>query len=203
MLLAFCEGNPLVINGFPSQKTSSTGFDIFFDVSLNKLLNKHASSWLFDVMTHMWKCLQIYCNIYPLQGMQEDRRKKTLHKPVGGGKVGDICRLQEGTSWGMWGGGGGGVVVGCAWGPARRGFFGGGCTVVGSWGVWVFARLGAARRGGFWRLRIWWPVSLALHCKSMHGQADWPPFRRFCSVTNFYFSKFFSGGDNNKKEEES
>ena len=51
--------------------------------------------------------------------------------------------------------GGGVVVVGCAWGPARRGFFGGGCTVVGSWGVWVFARLGAARRGGFWRLRIW------------------------------------------------
>ena len=34
-------------------------------------------------MTHMWKCLQIYCNIYPLQGMQEDRRKKTLRKPVG------------------------------------------------------------------------------------------------------------------------
>ena len=72
---------------------------------------------------------------------------------------------------------------------------GGGCTVVGSWGVWAVWWLGAASRGGFWRLQIWWPVSLALHCKSMHGQADWPPFRRFCSVTNFYFSKFFSGGD--------
>ena len=47
--------------------------------------------------------------------MQEDRRKKTLRKPVGGGKVGDICRLQEGTSWGMWGGGGGVVVVGWWW----------------------------------------------------------------------------------------
>ena len=150
-------------------------------------------------MTHMWKCLQIYCNIYPLQGMQEDRRKKTLRKPVGGGKVGDICRLQEGTSWGMWGGGGGVVVVGWWWdlheGRPARFFFGGGCTVVGSWGVWAVWWLGAARRGGFWRLQIWWPVSLALHCKSMQGQADWPPFRRFCSVTNFYFSKFFSGGD--------
>ena len=52
MLLALCEGNPLVINGFPSQKTSSTGFDIFFDVSLNKLLNKHPSSWLFHSLWH-------------------------------------------------------------------------------------------------------------------------------------------------------
>ena len=101
-------------------------------------------------------------------------------------------------SWGMWGGGG--VVVVVWWWDLHEGrpagvFFGGGCTVVGSWGVRAVWWLGAASRGGFWRLQIWWPVSLALHCQSMHGQADWPPFRRFCSVTNFYFSKFFSGWD--------
>ena len=208
MLLAFCEGNPLVINGFPSQKTSSTGFDIFFDVSLNKLLNKHASSWLFD---SLWHTCESVCKFIAISILfrackkSEERRHFASQSALE--KVGDICRLQEGTSWGMRGGGGVVVVV-LWWWDVHEGrpagvFFGGGCTVVGSWGVWVFARLGAARRGGFWRLRIWWPVSLALHCKSMHGQADWPPFRRFCSVTNFYFSKFFSGGDNNKKEEES
>ena len=34
-LLALCEGNPPVIGEFPSQKTNNTGFDVFFDVSLN------------------------------------------------------------------------------------------------------------------------------------------------------------------------
>ena len=45
--------------------------------------------------------------------------------------VGDICRLQEGTSWGMWGGGGGVVVVG--WWLHGGGELGGvGCLV--AWG---------------------------------------------------------------------
>ena len=123
MLLAFCEGNPLVINGFPSQKTSSTGFDIFFDVSLNKLLNKHASSWLFD---SLWHTCESVCKFIAISILfrackkSEERRHFASQSALE--KVGDICRLQEGTSWGMRGGGGV-VVVGCAWGPARRGFF--------------------------------------------------------------------------------
>ena len=104
--------------------------------------------------------------------MQEVRRKKTLRKPVGVGKgrrhLSSTRRYVMGhAGWWWWCCGGGVVVVGCAWGPARRGFFGGGCTVVGSWGVWVFARLGAARRGGFWRLRIWWQMSPTF------SNADW------------------------------
>ena len=90
------------------------------------------------VMTHMWKCLQIYCNIYPFQGMQEVRRRRHFASQSALEKVGDICRLQEGTSWGMRGGGGccggGVVVVGCAWGPARRGFFGV-ARWAGGWGL--------------------------------------------------------------------
>ena len=30
MLLALCEWNPLETNGFPSQRTSDSGFDIFY-----------------------------------------------------------------------------------------------------------------------------------------------------------------------------
>ena len=39
-LVAVCEGDPPVTGGFPSQRAISAGFDIFFGVSLNKLLNK-------------------------------------------------------------------------------------------------------------------------------------------------------------------
>ena len=39
-LLALCDGKPLVTGGFPSQRASNISFGVFFDVSLNKLLNK-------------------------------------------------------------------------------------------------------------------------------------------------------------------
>ena len=37
-LLAFCEGNPPVTGGFPSQRPGTRSFDIFFDLRLNKRL---------------------------------------------------------------------------------------------------------------------------------------------------------------------
>ena len=40
MLLALCEGNPPMTGGFPSQRSSNMGFEVFVDVSLNKLLKK-------------------------------------------------------------------------------------------------------------------------------------------------------------------
>ena len=36
--LDICEGNPLVTGEFLSQRASNVGFDIFFDVNLNKQL---------------------------------------------------------------------------------------------------------------------------------------------------------------------
>ena len=48
-LPALCEGNPLVTGGFPSQRASSTGFVVFFDVSLNKLLSKQLHCWWFEM----------------------------------------------------------------------------------------------------------------------------------------------------------
>ena len=42
-LLALCEGNPQEIGGFPSQKASNVGFDVFFEVHLNKRINKQSS----------------------------------------------------------------------------------------------------------------------------------------------------------------
>ena len=40
-----CEGNPLVTDGFPSQRTVMWSFDDLFDVSLNMLLDKKSSCW--------------------------------------------------------------------------------------------------------------------------------------------------------------
>ena len=41
-LLALCEGKPPVIGGVPSQKAVTRSFDIFFNLRLNKRLNKQS-----------------------------------------------------------------------------------------------------------------------------------------------------------------
>ena len=42
-LLAFCERNPPVTGGFPSQRPVTPRFDAFFGLSLNKPLSKQPS----------------------------------------------------------------------------------------------------------------------------------------------------------------
>ena len=44
ILPALCEGNPLVIGGFPSQRTTDVELGCFL-CCFSKLLNKHASCW--------------------------------------------------------------------------------------------------------------------------------------------------------------
>ena len=54
--LVLCEGNPQVTGKFPSQRASNAGFDIFFDVSLNKRLNKQSSSrWFESAWCSLWR----------------------------------------------------------------------------------------------------------------------------------------------------
>ena len=40
VLLALCEGNPLVTGGFPPQRPVMQSCDVFFDLCRNKLLSK-------------------------------------------------------------------------------------------------------------------------------------------------------------------
>ena len=51
-LLALCEGNPPVTGGVPSWKAGNSGFDVFFDVSLTKWLNKPSN----DLRRHDAHC---------------------------------------------------------------------------------------------------------------------------------------------------
>ena len=44
-LLDLCEGNPPVTGGFPSQRSVTQSFDVFFDLRINKQLSKQSRPW--------------------------------------------------------------------------------------------------------------------------------------------------------------
>ena len=62
MLLALCEGNPSVTEGFPSQRSVTRSFDVFFDVRLNKRLKKKSRYRRFETP---WRSLWRHCNGNP------------------------------------------------------------------------------------------------------------------------------------------
>ena len=53
-LLVFCERNSRVIGELSSQRASNAGFDVFFDVSLNKRLQKQLRAG--DLRRHDGRC---------------------------------------------------------------------------------------------------------------------------------------------------
>ena len=58
-LLAFCAGNSPVTGEFPAQRSVTRGFDVFFDLHLNKRLSKHSWSWWFETPSGiLWR----HCN---------------------------------------------------------------------------------------------------------------------------------------------
>ena len=77
--------------------------------------NMPVPGYLIRYDTHVKVFAAIYCNIYPFQGMQEDRRKKTLRKPVGVGKgrrhLSSTRRYVMGHAVGWWWCCGGGMCM--------------------------------------------------------------------------------------------
>ena len=62
-LLALCEGNPLVTNGFPSQRTVTWSFEIFFDLRLTKRLSKHSRRRWFETPSRsLWRNCSVFFN---------------------------------------------------------------------------------------------------------------------------------------------
>ena len=58
-LLALCEGNPSVTGGFPSLRTVTRRFDVFFDLRLNEWLSKQSRRRWFETPSHSsWR----HCN---------------------------------------------------------------------------------------------------------------------------------------------
>ena len=59
VLLALCEGNPLVTGGFPSQRPVTRSFEVFFDLPLNKRLGKQSRRQWFEMLSSsLWR----HCN---------------------------------------------------------------------------------------------------------------------------------------------
>ena len=59
LLLALCEGNPLVTGVFLSQRPVTRSFDVFFDLRLNKWLSKQSRHrWLETPARSLWR----HCN---------------------------------------------------------------------------------------------------------------------------------------------
>ena len=50
-LLALCAGNSPVTGKFPSQRPVTRGFDVFFDLRLNKRLSKQSRRWWFGTLS--------------------------------------------------------------------------------------------------------------------------------------------------------
>ena len=58
-LLAICAGNSLVTGEFPAQSPVMRSFDVFFDLHLNKRLNKQSWGWRFETPSRpLWR----HCN---------------------------------------------------------------------------------------------------------------------------------------------
>ena len=54
--LALCVGNSLVTVEFPSQRPVTRTFDVFFDLPLDKQLNKNSISWWFEAPSlSLWR----------------------------------------------------------------------------------------------------------------------------------------------------
>ena len=55
-LLAVCVGNSLVTGEFPSQRSVTRSFDVFFDLRLNTRLSKQSWSWWFETPSRpLWR----------------------------------------------------------------------------------------------------------------------------------------------------
>ena len=55
-LLAICAGNSSVPGEFPAQRPVKHGFDVVFDLRLNKRLTKQSRGWWFETLPHPLWC---------------------------------------------------------------------------------------------------------------------------------------------------
>ena len=55
-LLALCEGNPPVTDGFPPQRSETRSIDVFFDLRVNKWLSKQSRRrWFGTPLRSLWR----------------------------------------------------------------------------------------------------------------------------------------------------
>ena len=86
-LLAICAGNSPVTGEFPAQRPVTRGFDVFFDLHLNKRLSKQSWGWWLETPSHpLW----LHCNVERIRFLDQNITGRRL-------KWGMIVR----TYWGI------------------------------------------------------------------------------------------------------
>ena len=74
-LLALCAGNSPVTGEFPSQRPVTWGFDVFFDLHLNKSLDKQSWSWWLETPSRsLWRHCNVWCQSVSLQSCCQQPR---------------------------------------------------------------------------------------------------------------------------------
>ena len=75
-LLTLCEGNPPVTDEFPTQRPVTRGFEVFFDLRLNKRLSKQSWVWWFETPSRsLWR----HCNGKKIKHNEVIARKRFPH----------------------------------------------------------------------------------------------------------------------------
>ena len=80
-LLATCVGNSPVTGEFPAHRPVTRSFDVFFDLRLNKRLNKQSWGWWFETSSHpLWRnyngrfdTIMIHRSLYPGTWFSDNR----------------------------------------------------------------------------------------------------------------------------------
>ena len=76
-LLTICAGNSPVTVEFPSQRPVKRGFDVFFDLRLNKRFGKHSWGWWFETQSRsFWR----HCNVWTLEVLRYFTRPRWYYQ---------------------------------------------------------------------------------------------------------------------------
>ena len=60
---ALCAGNSSLTGDFPAQRPVTRSFDVFFDLRLNKLLNKQSWGWWVETpLRSLWRHCNVVCH---------------------------------------------------------------------------------------------------------------------------------------------
>ena len=92
VLLAFCAVNSPVTGEFPSQRPVTRSFDVFFDLSLNKRLNKQSRRRWFETPSRSWRhSKEVWCIFQVTIADPSQQRRRTHSSDKGPGCRRSIC----------------------------------------------------------------------------------------------------------------
>ena len=95
-----CAGNSTVTSEFLAQRPMTRSFVVFFDLLLNKQLNKQSSGWWFEMLS---RSLLRHCNVMVADGLASIRRQDICNHPndmvlsmhITSAQRNDLCILQN------------------------------------------------------------------------------------------------------------